>query len=94
MCEPESTTKYQDENFRPMLRPTAGALHPGFFLMHGTTRPHVVEVCQQFLHNEAMDTIGCPSYSQDLSPIREYLERHVLFDPQTPSCTTNGPAVD
>ena len=40
----------RDEILRPIVRPYAGAVGPGFLLMHDNARPHVVGVCLQFLH--------------------------------------------
>ena len=49
--------RYRDEILRPIVRPYAGAVGPGFLLMHDNARPHVAEVCQQFLHDEGIDAM-------------------------------------
>ncbi|KAI4893558.1 hypothetical protein NFI96_021359, partial [Prochilodus magdalenae] len=60
---------YQDEILGPDVRPYAGAVGPGFLLMHNNARPHVARVCRQFLENEGTDTIDWPTGSPDLNPI-------------------------
>ncbi|KAI4877092.1 hypothetical protein NFI96_006680 [Prochilodus magdalenae] len=35
--------RYQDEILRPVVRPYAGAVGPGFLLVHNNARPHVAE---------------------------------------------------
>ncbi|KAI4878812.1 hypothetical protein NFI96_010008 [Prochilodus magdalenae] len=49
--------------------PYAGAVGPGFLLVHNNARPHVARVCRQFLENEGTDTIDWPTGSPDLNPI-------------------------
>ena len=39
--------RYQDEILEPIVRPYAGAVGPGFLLMHNNARPHVARVCRQ-----------------------------------------------
>ncbi|KAI4887416.1 hypothetical protein NFI96_018878, partial [Prochilodus magdalenae] len=56
--------RYQDEILEP-----AGAVGPGFLLVHNNARPHVARVCRQFLENEGIDTIDWPTGSPDLNPI-------------------------
>ena len=81
--------RYRDEILRPIVRPYAGAVGPGFLLMHGNARPHVAEVCQQFLHDEGIDAMDLSARSTDLNPIEHILDimsrsinqRHVA--PQT-----------
>ena len=58
---------YQDEILRPIVRPYA--VGPGFLLMHDNARPHVAEVCQQFLHDEGIDAMDRPARSPDLNRI-------------------------
>ncbi|KAI4876818.1 hypothetical protein NFI96_009587, partial [Prochilodus magdalenae] len=64
--------RYQDEILGPVVRPYAGAVGPGFLLVHNNARPHVARVCRQFLENEGIGTIDWPTGSPDLHPI-EYL---------------------
>ena len=66
--------RYRDEILRPIMRPYAGAVGPGFLLMHDNARSHVAEVCQQFLHNEGIDAMDWPARSPDLNPIE-----HIMF---------------
>ncbi|KAI4878924.1 hypothetical protein NFI96_002653 [Prochilodus magdalenae] len=47
----------------------AGAVGPGFLVVHNNARPHVPRVCRQFLENEGIDTIDWPTGSPDLNPI-------------------------
>ncbi|KAI4895431.1 hypothetical protein NFI96_007287 [Prochilodus magdalenae] len=49
--------------------PYAGAVGPGFLLVHNNARPHVARVCRQFLENEGIDTIDWRTGSPDLNPI-------------------------
>ncbi|KAI4899957.1 hypothetical protein NFI96_006267 [Prochilodus magdalenae] len=61
--------RYRDEILGPGVRPYAGAVGPGFVLVHNNARPHVVRVCRQFLEDEGIDTIDWPTGSPDLNPI-------------------------
>ncbi len=62
--------RHQDEILGPIVRPYAGAVGPGFLLVHNNARPHVARVCRQFLEDEGIDTIECPPRSPDLNPIK------------------------
>ncbi|KAL0201568.1 hypothetical protein M9458_004755, partial [Cirrhinus mrigala] len=81
--------RYQDEILRPLVRPYAGAVGPGFLLMQDNARPHVAGVCQQFLQDEGIDAMDWPACSPDLNPAehiwdimsRSIHQRHVA--PQT-----------
>nr|XP_033491379.1 tripartite motif-containing protein 16-like protein [Epinephelus lanceolatus] len=81
--------RYRDEILRPIVRPYAGAVGPGFLLMQDNARPHVAGVCQQFLQDEGIDAMDWPARSPDLNPIehiwdimsRSIHQRHVA--PQT-----------
>ena len=81
--------RYRDEILRPLVRPYAGAVGPGFLLMQDNARPHVAGVCQQFLQEEVIDAMDWPACSPDLNPIehiwdimsRSIHQRHVA--PQT-----------
>ncbi|KAI4895385.1 hypothetical protein NFI96_005509 [Prochilodus magdalenae] len=64
-----TTIRYRDEILGPLVRPYAGAVGPGFLMVHNNTRPHVARVCRQFLENEGIDTIDWPTGSPDLNPI-------------------------
>ena len=83
MCSPLGT------EMRPLVRPYAGAVGPGFLLMQDNARPHVAGVCQQFLQEEGIDVMDWPARSPDLNPIehiwdimsRSIHQRHVA--PQT-----------
>ena len=58
---------YRDEILRPIVRPHAGAVDPGFLLVQDNARPHVARVCWQFLGDEGIDAIDWPSCSPDLN---------------------------
>uniref|UniRef100_A0A8C7PP95 Voltage-dependent calcium channel protein TPC1 n=1 Tax=Oncorhynchus mykiss TaxID=8022 RepID=A0A8C7PP95_ONCMY len=81
--------RYRDEILRPLVRPYAGAVGPGFLLMQDNARPHVAGVCQQFLQEEGIDAMDWPARSPDLNPIehiwdimsRSIHQRHIA--PQT-----------
>uniref|UniRef100_A0A673XQW3 Transposase Tc1-like domain-containing protein n=1 Tax=Salmo trutta TaxID=8032 RepID=A0A673XQW3_SALTR len=81
--------RYRNEILRPLVRPYAGAVGPGFLLMQDNARPHVAGVCQQFLQEEGIDAMDWPARSPDLNPIehiwdimsRSIHQRHVA--PQT-----------
>uniref|UniRef100_A0A8C7TIE1 Tc1-like transposase DDE domain-containing protein n=1 Tax=Oncorhynchus mykiss TaxID=8022 RepID=A0A8C7TIE1_ONCMY len=81
--------RYRIEILRPLVRPYAGAVGPGFLLMQDNARPHVAGVCQQFLQEEGINAMDWPARSPDLNPIehiwdimsRSIHQRHVA--PQT-----------
>ncbi|KAI3363408.1 hypothetical protein L3Q82_012023 [Scortum barcoo] len=85
--------RYRDEILRPLVRPYAGAVGPGFLLMQDNARPHVAGVCQQFLQDEGIDAMDWPARSPDLNPIEAHLGHHVSLHPPTPRCTTDCPGV-
>uniref|UniRef100_A0AAR2J8C0 Amine oxidase n=1 Tax=Pygocentrus nattereri TaxID=42514 RepID=A0AAR2J8C0_PYGNA len=60
--------RYRDEILRPLVRPYAGAVGPGFLLMQDNARPHVAGVCQQFLQDEGIEAMDRPARSPDLNP--------------------------
>ncbi|KAI4873226.1 hypothetical protein NFI96_028181 [Prochilodus magdalenae] len=53
--------RYQDEILGPVVRPDAGAVGPGFLLVHNNAGPHAARVCRQFLESEGIDTIDWPT---------------------------------
>ncbi|KAI4895597.1 hypothetical protein NFI96_008461, partial [Prochilodus magdalenae] len=61
-----TANRYQDEILGPVVRPYAGAVGPGFLLVHNNARPHVVRVCRQVL--KGIDTIDRHTGSPDLNP--------------------------
>ncbi|KAI4896476.1 hypothetical protein NFI96_032684, partial [Prochilodus magdalenae] len=61
--------RYRDEFLRPLVRPYAGVVGPGFLLMQDSARPHVAGVCQQFLQEEGIEAMDWPARSPDLNPI-------------------------
>ena len=63
-----TAARYQDEILRPIVRPYAGAVGPGFLLVQDAW-PHVARVCRQFLDDEGIDALDWPSRSPDLNPI-------------------------
>ncbi|KAL7829970.1 hypothetical protein SRHO_G00310970 [Serrasalmus rhombeus] len=56
--------RYRDEILRPLVRPYAGAVGPGFLLMQDNARPHVAGVCQQFLQDEGIEALDRPPVPQ------------------------------
>ncbi|CAJ0938757.1 unnamed protein product [Ranitomeya imitator] len=81
--------RYRDEILRPLVRPYAGAVGPGFLLKQNNARLHVAGVCQQFLQDEGIEAMDWPAHSPDLNPIehiwdimsRTIHQRHIA--PQT-----------
>uniref|UniRef100_A0AAR2KIE9 Tc1-like transposase DDE domain-containing protein n=1 Tax=Pygocentrus nattereri TaxID=42514 RepID=A0AAR2KIE9_PYGNA len=81
--------RYRDEILRPLVRPYAGTVGPGFLLMQDNARPHGAGVCQQLLQDEGIEAMDWPASSPDLNPIehiwdimsRSIHQRHVA--PQT-----------
>ncbi|KAI4895530.1 hypothetical protein NFI96_009780 [Prochilodus magdalenae] len=61
--------RYRDEILRPLVRPYAGAVGPGFLLMQDNARPRVAGECQQFLRDEGIEAMDWPARSPDLNPI-------------------------
>ncbi|KAI4872346.1 hypothetical protein NFI96_016865 [Prochilodus magdalenae] len=61
--------RYRDEILRPLVRPYAGAVGPGFLLMQDNARPHVAGVCQQVLQDEGIEAMAWPARSPDLNLI-------------------------
>jgi len=77
------------KSFEPIVRPYAGAVGPGFLLVHDNALPHVARVCRQFLEDEGIDTIEWPPLLPDLNPIAHLWDimfrsiRHRQVAPQT-----------
>uniref|UniRef100_A0A9J7X314 Tc1-like transposase DDE domain-containing protein n=1 Tax=Cyprinus carpio carpio TaxID=630221 RepID=A0A9J7X314_CYPCA len=63
--------RYRDEILRPLVRPYASAVGPGFLLMQDNARPHLAGVCKQFLQDEdhGIPVLNWPANSPDLNPI-------------------------
>ena len=55
--------RYGTEIIRPIARPYAGVVGPGFFLVHDNAQPHVARVCQWFLEDEGIDKIDWAAFS-------------------------------
>uniref|UniRef100_A0AAR2JQW1 Transposase Tc1-like domain-containing protein n=1 Tax=Pygocentrus nattereri TaxID=42514 RepID=A0AAR2JQW1_PYGNA len=79
--------RYRDEILRPLVRPYADVVGPGFLLMQDNARPHVAGVCQQFLQDEGIEAMDWPARSPDLNPIEhiwDIMSRYIHhFAPQT-----------
>ena len=67
--------RYRDEILEPIVRPYAGAVGPGFLLMHDNAQPHMARVYNQYLEDKRIETTEWP----DLNPI-EHL-RDIMFRP-------------
>ena len=46
--------RYRDKILGSIVRPYAGAVGPGFLLVHNNARPHVARACRQLLEDEGM----------------------------------------
>lgn len=63
-----SAVRFQNERLGPITRLHAGPLSLGFHLVHDNAH---LDVCQQFLDDEDVNTTDLPNHSQDLSPTVE-----------------------
>ena len=79
--------RYRNEILRPIVRPYAGAVGPGFLLMHDNARPHVAEcVSSSWIMKAVMLWTGLPVPLNPIKHIwdivsRSIHQRHV--EPQT-----------
>ncbi|KAK3553499.1 hypothetical protein QTP70_004180 [Hemibagrus guttatus] len=71
--------RYREEILGLIVRPYAGAVGPGFLLVHNNARPHVMRVCRQFLEDEGIDTIEWPQYVPDLNLMEHLWD--IMFRP-------------
>ena len=55
--------RYRDDILRPLVRPYAVVVGPGFLLMQDNAA-HVAGVCQQFLQEEGIDAMDWPGVPQ------------------------------
>lgn len=76
------TIRYQDEILKPIVRPYAGAVGPGFLLVHDNARPYVAKVCRQFLEDE-----GIARHTSNRTPLGHY----VSVQPTPTGCTSDCP---
>ncbi|KAI4901491.1 hypothetical protein NFI96_012289 [Prochilodus magdalenae] len=83
--------RYRDEILRPLVRPCAGVVGPGFLLMQDNARPHVAGVCQQVLQDEGIEAMDWPARSPDLNPIEHIWD--IMSRSIHQHCTTDCPAV-
>ena len=77
--------RYRDEI---IVRPYAGAVGPGFLLVHDNAWSHVTRACSQFLEDEEIDTIEWPPGSPDLNPKEHLWDFYVSIHPVLPGCTS------
>uniref|UniRef100_A0A3B3T048 Ig-like domain-containing protein n=1 Tax=Paramormyrops kingsleyae TaxID=1676925 RepID=A0A3B3T048_9TELE len=83
--------RYRDEILGPIVRPYAGAVGPGFLLVHDNAQPYVARVCRQFLKHEGIDTIDRPPRLHDLNPIEHIMGHYVSVHPTPPDLGGDPP---
>lgn len=81
MCSPEVVIRIP----RLLLRPYAGAVGPEFLLMQDNASLHVAGMCQQFLHDKAIDAMDWPEPKQ---------AHPVFLHPPMTHCTPDWPGVE
>ena len=73
-----TTVRYRDEILRPVAVPLVQQRN--LILQQDNARPHVAQVCQDFLANNNIAPLAWPPYSPDLTPIEhmwDELDRRV-----------------
>ncbi len=64
--------RYRDEILWPIVVPFIHDHH--LMLQHDNARPHVANICTQFLEAESIPVLAWPVYSPDMSPIEHVLD--------------------
>lgn len=60
---------YRDETLKAIVTPYTGAVGPGFLLVQDNNRPHVAQLCRQFLDDKGHEAADWSSRSPDLNAI-------------------------
>ena len=63
---------YRDQVLIPHVLPLVNAHNLTF--QHDNARPHVARVCRDFLNQNNVQVLDWPPYSQDLNPIKHFLD--------------------
>ena len=80
--------RYRDEILYPIVRPYAGAVGDCFILMDNNARPYRARVVTDYLENETIERMECPSCSTDMNPIEhawDMLHKAVSIRPILPN---------